>query len=175
MPINPDFLDLLKQNHPSAHTLILRPETGITLDEIHQLVNIAKNNVYLKHVALVDQQIDDKKAEALSGLVNIEILILESNLITDKGATALSKMPKLKELALGGNQLTSAGAKALAAQTSIKTLDLHANQLTDDVKPIFLNNHTLTHLDLSHNQISEKTLEQIESHIKRALKQSRDR
>lgn len=164
MPINPEFLARLAAKDPSATKMELQPGRGITLAEIKQLVEAAKDNTYFNTLILVDQGIDDDIAVALSDLQNIEILTLEANRITDIGVKALAKMPKLVDVGLGGNYITNEGAKDLAS-LKITSLDLYANDLTNEVRNVFLNNHTLTYLRLVQNKIDEHVLQEIEKHI----------
>lgn len=84
----------------------------------------------LDYLAVVCPKVTDAGVAHISGLTNLDTLVLSGTQVSDRGLAHLRKLSKLEHLYLANTKITDAGLEHLAGLTSLKTLDLTQTRVT---------------------------------------------
>ncbi|MFT3880559.1 MAG: hypothetical protein QM703_12960 [Gemmatales bacterium] len=112
---------------PKVTSLRLSDNTKMTVG-CFQIIGRLK---HLKQLHIFKSNITDEELKELSGLENLEEIILDATQITGPGAAALSNMKKLTKVRLNGPTVTNAALKHLQPIPNLYSLDLSDTKVTD--------------------------------------------
>lgn len=106
----------------------------------------------LRMLDMEGNRLEALNPSALSGLKNLEHLVLARNRITSL-SDALAALPQLKSVDLSGNKLSFISPDAFSGNLNLKAVFLSDNQISKLPEGIFQKNHSLEIIDLSRNRL----------------------
>lgn len=121
--INLSVMELIAQHSQVYSIIFIVPRLH------HQALNALENIIHLTHVSISHASIDDEAVSCLACLPLESLHLINCN-VDEAGAIALSKNKSLIHLNLRSNKINYRGALALKANSTIQTLNLVNNALS---------------------------------------------
>ena len=123
--------------------------------------------VFLNLDGTIETKVSDDGLKHLSGLTNLQVLILWDIDVGDDGLKHLSGLTNLEALTLEGTQVTGDGLKHLSGLTNLGTLHLEGKKITDDGLKHLSGLTNLLWLSLKDTQVSDDGVKMLQQKLPR--------
>ncbi|MBS0264760.1 MAG: hypothetical protein JSS02_22690 [Planctomycetes bacterium] len=111
--------------------------------------------LHLRWLCLRHTAITGKSLAALTGMTEMDYLILDATQVDDASLTQLARMKKLRSLDLSETQVTEAGLAKLAPFQELTDLKLNGLPITDRGIPALLALKNLRSLEMNKSQVTQ--------------------
>ncbi|TAE34841.1 MAG: hypothetical protein EAZ91_00090 [Cytophagales bacterium] len=156
-PTHPDYLALADLFYSTKGLLWYNKTNWLTSgDPCSQWAGIYcnENKTRVSNVWLIENGLDGRLPESLSGLTEIGAFNARNNNLTDTIPDCFGWMNQISDVLLNGNQLTGRIPRSLGGRPNLRVLWLQNNQLTGDIPPTMIDSPKLEILSLYNNQLN---------------------